>query len=458
MTKSTLRFQRRLESQLRAALAEAPAVLLQGPSQSGKAMLAASAAPGRNTISLDDADILQAAKADPAGLVRGLDQVTLLECQRAPQLVAAVQNAVAAGASQPGRFLLTASGDMSPLLSNTTAPGNPIRVVTLLGLSQSEQFGAQANWLDCAFAGQLPQLQAPRGTDIYGTALQEATLMGGFGESIARTVDRSRHLWLRSYLLDLLDPKAEGNHAPKDLNALAKLLPPGTLAALDKPTRLLPMLEAVALEAGHLANYRQLGISLGLNSKTAERYVLALAQLFLVEHLPAFGTEGTGSTRKVPRAVKAPKLHFLDSGLLADLLVQNGVVAERHRARLGSAWSPMMAQVLESFVYTELKKHAANAQGRYQFSHYRDHDQLEVDLVVENGQGDVIAIDIKAGATVAADDFKTLEILADKVGPSFKLGILLYDGNQSRQVVARPTGQGLWQIPVSSLWGELAQL
>ncbi len=458
MTISTDIFPRRLEAPVRQALQNSAAVLLHGPSQSGKAMLAAAAAPARNTISLDDADILQAAQNDPEGLVRGLDQVTVLEAQRAPALLLAVQKAIAAD-PRPGRFLLTASGDITRLLGASGSAG--VTTITLLGLSLAEQFGVVTNWLDAAFTGQINRFGVAESQASEGTALQALTLKGGFSASIARDVDRSRHLWLRTYLLDLLEPKEHGSHAVKDINALAKLLPPGALTAIDKPTRLLPMLEAVAQEAGRLANFRQLGVAEGLNSKTADRYVAALEQLFLLERLHGLGLKvDAKGKRRVPRAVKAPKLHFLDSGILANLLAQNGVVAERQRQRLGTAWSPMMAQVLEAFVYTELKKHAASSPQAYTFWHYRDHDQQEVDLVLENAAGEFIAIDIKAGATVGKNDFKTMGIVADRLGTAFKLGVVLYDGSQTLQVLPaprkNPKAQGFWQVPVSSLWGNAA--
>ena len=59
--------------------------------------------------------------------------------------------------------------------------------------------------------------------------------------------------------------------------------------------------------------------------------------------------------------------------------------------------------------------------------------------------------------TLGKNDFKTMEIVADKLGKSFKLGVVLYDGSQTLQVLPAPrknaAAQGFWQVPVSSLWG-----
>ena len=79
--------------------------------------------------------------------------------------------------------------------------------------------------------------------------------------------------------------------------------------------------------------------------------------------------------------------------------------------------------------------------------HYRDKDQNEVDIVVENPAGEVVGIEVKAAATVGARDFSGLRKLADSCGDELKLGVVLYDG---AQVV--PFGARMIAAPVSCLW------
>ena len=79
--------------------------------------------------------------------------------------------------------------------------------------------------------------------------------------------------------------------------------------------------------------------------------------------------------------------------------------------------------------------------------HYRDKDQDEVDIVVENHDGAVVGIEVKAAATVGASDFRGLRKLADACGDEFRLGVVLYDGEQ-----AVPFGERLFAAPVSCLW------
>jgi hypothetical protein len=80
-------------------------------------------------------------------------------------------------------------------------------------------------------------------------------------------------------------------------------------------------------------------------------------------------------------------------------------------------------------------------------SHYRDKDQDEVDLVLENETAELVGIEVKAAATVNASDFKGLRKLADASGDTLRLGLVLYDGENTI-----PFGDRLFAAPLSSLW------
>ena len=80
-------------------------------------------------------------------------------------------------------------------------------------------------------------------------------------------------------------------------------------------------------------------------------------------------------------------------------------------------------------------------------SHYRDKDQVEVDLVLERLPGEIVGIEVKAGATVRPGDFKGLARLKEAAGRRFACGIILHDGDRIQQ-----TGPKLFAMPVSALW------
>ena len=143
-----------------------------------------------------------------------------------------------------------------------------------------------------------------------------------------------------------------------------------------------------------------------------QRYIGVFEQLFLVRTLPPW------SNNALSRLIKTPKLHFLDSGLLAAL---RNLMPER----LAAVRTPFGA-VLESFVFDEVLKLTAWDTDRSAISHLRDKSGDEVDIVMENRAGDVVGVEIKAFATVRGGDFNGLCKLRSAVGDRFKFGAVLY--------------------------------
>ena len=139
------------------------------------------------------------------------------------------------------------------------------------------------------------------------------------------------------------------------------------------------------------------------------------------------------------RLVKTPKLHFLDAGLLAAIL---GTTEERI-AKDRSIFGP----VLEAFVFSEIMKQTAWLDGTYTLHHYRDKDQDEVDVVVENDRGELVGLEIKAAATVTTGDFNGLRKLANASRDRFMLGAVLYDGESTVGF-----GDRLFAVPISCVW------
>lgn len=64
--------------------------------------------------------------------------------------------------------------------------------------------------------------------------------------------------------------------------------------------------------------------------------------------------------------------------------------------------------MLESFVYGELLKHAKSAEGEYQLLYYLNHNQYEVDLIVENSAGQLIGLEINPVENVVNIRFTNL--------------------------------------------------
>lgn len=134
-------------------------------------------------------------------------------------------------------------------------------------------------------------------------------------------------------------------------------------------------------------------------------------------------------------------MQFIDSGLLSTLMDLTPATAKQDRSQFG--------HVLETFVYGELLKHTTTADSDYRLLYYRDHDQLEVDVVIENAGSPLIGVEIKAAASVGTNDLRGLKRLASIAGDQVKLGLILYDGTETL-----PLGERLWAAPISTLWGQ----
>ena len=102
--------------------------------------------------------------------------------------------------------------------------------------------------------------------------------------------------------------------------------------------------------------------------------------------------------------------------------------------------------MLETFVAMELVKLLQSATIDACLYHYRD-GRDEVDVVAEARSGEVVAVEVKASATLDLKSRRGLTKLRDAAGARFRAGVVLYTG---RQTV--PLGDRLWAVPVSGLW------
>ena len=250
---------------------------------------------------------------------------------------------------------------------------------------------------------------------LIGDDLVDAVFTGGYPEMIQRGDRQRRRAWARSYVNAIVQ---------RDVRDIAEI---------EKMDQMPRILKVLAHHSGQLTNFTQIGGQIGLDDKTTRKYVAILEQLFLVRRVePWF-------RNRLKRLVKTPKLHFLDSGLLAAIL---GATEER----IGKDRS-VFGPLLETFVFAEVVKQVDWLAETCRLYHYRDKDQDEVDIILEGEGGDVVGIEVKAAATVTAGDFKGLRKLSAACGEDFKLGFVLYDAEQTV-----PFGERMFAVPISSLW------
>ncbi len=403
-------YPRLVEKRVADAMSDTRVVLIIGPRQSGKTTLAKKMANKEmEYYTLDNATTLDAARQDPVGFVRGMDRAIIDEIQRAPELLLAIKESVDTD-QRPGRFLLTGSANLMTLPRVADSLAGRMEVVRLLPLAQSEIRTAGSSFLCDAF-----QNEAKAGEPIVGEDLMAAVLAGGYPEALGRKSLGRRQDWYADYIQALVQ---------RDVRDVAQI---------EQIAQMPRLLRILAEHSGQLVNYSRIGAAIGMNHITTRKYVGIFESLFLARTVqPWF-------SNKLKRLTKTPKIHFLDSGLLASL---RDLSLDRLRDDRGQ-----FGALLETFVFGEILKLASGAQTRFEFSHFRDKQQNEVDIVIEDTRGRIVGIEIKAAASVSSSDFSGLRILAEASGERFVSGMVLYD---HQKVI--PFGERLSAVPISALW------
>ena len=237
---------------------------------------------------------------------------------------------------------------------------------------------------------------------------------GGYPEPLGRTPERARQ-WHGQYLKSITDRDIQDIAQVKDGRQAGRLL------------------EMLALRTGSLLNVLSLSKELGLHRGTVDSYLAILERLFLVRSLQSW------HRHPAKRLIKTPKVHLVDSGLAATLsdLSAGDWLGQRDRR----------GHLLESFVVQQIIAQAAWTDPDLRFWHYRDKDQVEVDLVITRGEM-VWGIEVKASRSVDAKDGRGLDRLADQCGKGFRCGCVLYDGCD----VLTFSGSKHPAVPLRKLW------
>ena len=408
---------RHLTELILAALADTPAVLLNGARQTGKSTLVQSAEltrQGRQYLTFDDPGVLAAAKRDPNGFVAGLNTpVTLDEVQHVPELFPVIKGVIDRK-REAGRFLLTGSANVMVLPKLSESLAGRMELLTLWPFSQGEINGVREGFIDALFSKQAGWADV-KSHELLRNELFERIMAGGYPLVLARKPGARRKAWFQSYLTTILQRDVRDLTNIADVTAVPRLL------------------SVVASRVGGLLNFADLSRTLGLPQTTLKRYFALLEATFLVQLLrPWSGNLGQ-------RLIQTPKVYLDDTGLLAHL---SGLTVERLQVD-----GTLAGGLLENFVLMELRKQAAWSEIQPEFFYWRTASGQEVDIVLEDSAGRVVGIEIKASATLGGGDVRGLQAMAHALGKRWVRGVVLYTGTE-----VIPFAADLHGLPVSHLW------
>ncbi|HEU5281087.1 MAG TPA: ATP-binding protein [Gammaproteobacteria bacterium] len=408
-------YKRHITESLKTALADTPAVFLNGARQTGKSTLVKSLFEPTNAhyLTFDNPNVLAAAKHDPLHFIQGQRGAVILdEVQKAPEIFPIIKMAIDQTRT-PGRFLLTGSTNILLLPRISESLAGRMEILNLYPLSQGEIHGQREHFIEQAF-DKNTTFSSLKYASIARDTLIHRMLSGGYPEPYHRTESR-RFAWFDAYITTLLQ---------RDVRDLANI---------EGLTQLPHLLKLLATRIACLTNFSDLSRDIQLPQTTLKRYFTLLETTFLCFTVPAW-SNNLGS-----RLVKSPKLYLNDTGLIASLL-------DAHQKRIETNGS-MLGRLLENFIVAELLKQNSWSKYRTEFYHFRTPKGQEVDLILENRQGECVGVEIKASSTLSQHDLTGLKTFADMAGEKFIRGILLYMGSE-----VIPLGKNLIALPIAAIF------
>lgn len=349
-------------------------IAIIGPRQSGKTTLVKALFKQKPYVSLENLDTRNFALQDPRGF---LDQypngAVFDEIQRVPELFSYLQEYIDA-TTQQAKYILTGSNNflLQQNISQTLA--GRIAYVELLPFSLEE----------------LGTIHAQSTSD-------NQLLFTGFYPPIHDQQIAAQE-WYSQYIKTYIE---------RDIRQLKNI---SDLLVFERFMRLL------AGRNGQELNKAALGIEVGVDAKTIDAWLSILQTSYLLFLLPPFYNNYNKTV------VKRPKVYFIDTGLVCNLLgIYNSAQLDLH---------PLRGSLFEGLVIAELHKKSSQEGGKVKLFYWRDKSGNEVDVIIDTGMNR-IPIEIKAGKTIQSDYFKGLNYwnaLRKEEG-----GMVLYGGDQQQQ-------------------------
>jgi predicted AAA+ superfamily ATPase len=387
-----------------------PVLLLTGPRQVGKTtLLEACSTAEHSYVTLDDLETRALAQSDPTLFLQiHKPPIIIDEVQYAPQLFSAIKMIVDQD-KRPGLFRLTGSQKFHLMKNVSETLAGRVAILDLLGLSQAEiqdravdskPFLPTPDWIEHASIQAKP---------IGVKELYHSIWQGSFPRVVLEQ-NISRDIFYSSYVQTYIQ---------RDVRDLTKV---GDEIAFAR------FLRAAAARTGQLVNYSEIARDVEVDLKTIKSWLSILETSGLIYLLQPYHTNVTN------RLLKTPKLYFLDTGLVAYLTRWSTPETLEAGAMSGA--------ILETYMLIEILKGYWHNGKTPQIYFYRDKDDKEIDLLIEQ-DGALYPIEFKKTASpslASLSHFNTLERLGLKVGPGAIVCLKNTHTPLARTISAIPVG------------------
>ena len=373
--------ERDLKSKIIELNKEYSAILITGARQVGKSTLFKNIMEeihaDREIVTLDDLEERALAKKDPAMFLQIHEPPVMIdEVQYAPELFSYIKIEIDRGAA-PGSFWLTGSQAFQLMELAQESLAGRVAILRLSSLSQHETYG---NGEDSPFNVSLNGIKGRRKTHAPAAMdeIYKRIWNGGMPGLISGKFT-DRDVYYSSYIQTYIE---------RDVSELIR--------GVDK-FLFQDFIRSAASRVGEVMNLHAIACDVGINDDTAKRWLQVLEKSDVIALLRPY------SNNALHRTIKAPKLYFFDTGLVAYLTKYSSPEILANGALAG--------HILENYVVTEIVKSYKNAAKDCQFWYYRDKDNKEVDMILES-DGELHPIEIKRSVnpgTEIAGAFKVLD-------------------------------------------------
>lgn len=351
-------------------------ILVTGARQVGKTTMLKNIKSDINYITLDDLLLKQTAVEDPGLFIKSNPAPIIIdEIQYAPELLKYIKMEVD-GSDKKAQFFLTGSQQFELMQGVSESLAGRIGIVNLLGLSLREIKGVEFNepFLPTAeYLEQRMKYEKSVSYDEIWNIIHKGSMPAMYDP------DSDFDMFYASYV---------NTYIERDVRNLTQV--GDTLSFLKFMT-------ALASRIGQLLNLNSIATEIGITVPTAQRWLSILVASNIVYILEPY------YNNIMKRAVKTPKVYFLDTGLAAYLTKwKNKDVLE-----VGT----MSGSFFENYVIVEILKSFYNSgELRPPVYFYRDKEQKEIDLIIEQN-GKLYPIEIKKTAKPSKDMITNFNVL-----------------------------------------------
>lgn len=398
---------RALESVILETSKTFPVVLVTGPRQVGKTTLLETLAENdREYVSLDNPIIRQLAIEEPdLFLQRYTPPVIIDEIQYAPELLPYIKIHVDKH-KKNGDFWLTGSQMFHMMNGVSESLAGRVGIITMQGLANSEinNLISERYQTDIEYLKKrIKQVNLMSLKETY-----ERILMGSMPAlyKTEQNIERYYASYVDTYL-------------QRDLRRWIHF---------NDEMQFLKFLTACAARTSQMVNYSELAKVVGISTPTAKKWLSILVSSGLIVLVEPYYNNA------LKRIVKAPNMYFMDTGLCAYLT--------RWTTSESMEVSAMSGAFFETLVVTEIIKSYYNAGLRAPVYYYRDSDQKEIDLIIEE-DGVLYPIGIKKSSQPKRDATKHFDVI-NKTGMKIGTGNVICMIND-----LIPVSKSVWAVPMS---------